>query len=251
MKPIIGIIGPRCYDKDNPFKNKTTFNDNFSKRIVEAGGIPIGILFPFEKFNEDLLNLCDGLIFQGGPHLGSSHICAMHYAYKHKIPVLGICLGMQTMAGYEWYLKKFPNELSYEQIEKNFKYEDEKEYLYDKDGHDNLNLFNINKIDMCKHEVVLSKNSKLCNIFKNKIIDMPSLHKSVVKEDLFKDSIFNATGYTKDGIIEVLESKNGLMIGVQFHPELEDKNLILFKEFINMCKFDKKTINTYNITHKK
>ena len=28
--------------------------------------------------NEEEMKMCDGLIIQGGPHLGSSHICALH-----------------------------------------------------------------------------------------------------------------------------------------------------------------------------
>ena len=239
MKPVIGIIGPRRFNKTDPFECQTRFVDNFAKRIIEAGGIPVGLFFPSEKFNKDILDLCDGLIFQGGPHLGSSHICAMHYAYMHKIPVLGVCLGMQTMAGYEWYRKNYNDKLSFEDIENNFKYEDESKYLYDKNGHNNLDPFDISKIDVCSHKVILDKNSKLYNIYKDDIYE-PSLHNSMARDEIFEGGIFKIVGRSLDGVIEALECKDSWMIGVQFHPELENKNLKLFKEFIKQCNLTKK-----------
>lgn len=236
MKPIIGIIAPRRKNDIDPFENQTRFVDNFSKRVLEAGGIPIGLLFPDEKFILDELKLCDGLIIQGGPHLGSSHINVMHYAYTNKIPLLGVCLGMQTMAGYEWYRQTYPNKITYKDIEKTFKYSFEENYLYDKEGHNELDPFIIKEIEKCKHEVIITKDSRLYKIYKQEKLNMPSLHKSMSKE-LYNGGIFKVVG-RYNGVIEAIESndKNWWAIGVQFHPELEKENLKLFKTLIKESK---------------
>ena len=245
-KPIIGVLAPRRFDKDDPFECQSRFVDNFPKRIIEAGGIPIGLLFPDENFNEEEMKMIDGLIIQGGPHLGSSHICALHYAYLHKIPVLGVCLGMQAMAGYEWFRQKHLGKIDYDIISKDFSYDDEPNYLYDKVGHNKLDPFNIKDIEKCKHKVFIDKNSRLFDVFQTEVLDMPSLHNSMAREEIFEndDCIFKVTGISDDNVIEVAESKDDWWcVGVQFHPELETENLRLFEKLIEeslKCKFDSK-----------
>ena len=66
MKPIIGIISSRTEEVDRPFMTKTSFNETYPKRIIQAGGIPIGIIFPNNEFNKDVLDICDGFVLQGG-----------------------------------------------------------------------------------------------------------------------------------------------------------------------------------------
>ena len=53
MKPVIGIISTRTKEEDRPFMTKTAFNETYPKRIIEAGGIPVGVIFPDGKFNTD------------------------------------------------------------------------------------------------------------------------------------------------------------------------------------------------------
>ena len=88
-KPIIGMISPRTINDDSPFKNYTKFVNTYPQMIIKAGGIPIGIVFPDGKFNNEYMDLCDGFIFQGGPTIESSHICAIHYALEKNKPILG------------------------------------------------------------------------------------------------------------------------------------------------------------------
>ena len=52
-KKIIGLIGPRCENKNNPFLTYTKFIDNYAQKIKEAGALAIGIIFPKNIFSED------------------------------------------------------------------------------------------------------------------------------------------------------------------------------------------------------
>lgn len=235
-KPIIGIISSRSEDS-NPFLTKTSFNETYVKRIIEAGGIPIGIIFPNDEFNTDVLDLCDGFVMQGGLNIYSSNINTVHYAFLNKKPILGICMGFQTMAGYE-YLRNRYGMFTYKDVSSFFKPEDEVDFIEKKTGHDELNPFCLSKIEKSKHMVLLDKNSKLANIFEKTYLNMPSVHSWCVKDDVFvKNTIYKVVGRSDDNI-EAIESvtSNWWAIGVQFHPELEEDNLNLFKSLVNEAK---------------
>lgn len=236
-KPIIGIISSRSEDS-NPFLTKTSFNETYVKRIIEAGGIPIGIIFPNDEFNTDVLDLCDGFVMQGGLNIYSSNINTVHYAFLNKKPILGICMGFQTMAGYEYLRGKY-GMFTYKDVSSFFKPEDEVDFIEKKTGHDELNPFCLSKIEKSKHMVLLDKNSKLANIFEKTYLNMPSVHSWCVKDDVFvKNTIYKVVGRSDDDNIEAIESvtSNWWAIGVQFHPELEEDNLDLFKSLVNEAK---------------
>ena len=237
-KPIIGIISNREEVLDRPFLTKTSFNETYVKRIIEAGGIPIGIIFPNDEFNTDVLDLCDGFVMQGGLNIYSSNINTVHYAFLNKKPILGICMGFQTMAGYE-YLRNRYGMFTYKDVSSFFKPEDEIDFIEKKTGHDELNPFYLSKIEKSKHMVLLDKNSKLANIFEKTYLNMPSVHSWCVKDDVFvKNTIYKVVGRSDDDNIEAIESvtSNWWAIGVQFHPELEEDNLDLFKSLVNEAK---------------
>lgn len=238
-KPIIGIIAPRKINSERAFENYTKFISNFPKRVLEAGGTPIGMLFPEGKFIKEEADLCDGFIIQGGRDIESTGINVINYAIKNKKPVLGVCLGMQTMAGYEWIITQLGDNPTYEMVDNFYKVEMEDKILKFESNHDKVDPFYMKDIEKSKHDVLLNKQSRLYEIYNNDIIKVPSIHKQAVKDYLFDNSsYFKITGKTNDEVIEVLESKNPdlWIVGVQFHPELESKNTILFKSLIDEAK---------------
>ena len=83
-KPIIGMISPRNTKEDKPFDNYTKFINTYPKRIIEAGGIPIGLVFPSGNFEIEQAELCDGFVLQGGPIIESYQINAIKYAIDKK-----------------------------------------------------------------------------------------------------------------------------------------------------------------------
>ena len=245
MKPVIGIISTRVEESDRPFVTKTNFNETYPKRIIEAGGIPVGIIFPNNEFSADALDLCDGFVFQGGSTIYSSNINAVHYALQKEKPILGICMGMQTMVGYEWVRSEFGSDIpTYNEISSFFKPEDEDNFLCLKDGHDNLNPFYLSQIEKSKHEILLDKNSNLTAIFNTTYLNMPSVHSFSAKDKILESPhqhIFKVVGRSCDGNMEAIESTNPnwWAIGVQFHPELEEENLPLFEALVSEAKVKK------------
>lgn len=147
-------------------------------------------------------------------------------------------MGFQTMAGYEYLRSKY-GMFTYKDVSSFFKPEDEVDFIEKKTGHDELNPFCLSKIEKSKHMVLLDKNSKLANIFKKTYLNMPSVHSWCVKDDVFvKNTIYKVVGRSEDDNIEAIESvtSNWWAIGVQFHPELEEDNLDLFKSLVNEAK---------------
>lgn len=237
-KPIIGMISPRAIKEDSPFDNYTKFINTYPKRIIEAGGIPIGLVFPNGKFEIDQMDLCDGYILQGGPIIESPQINTIKYAIDKQKPIVGICLGMQTMAGYNWVYNELGN-TTYNEIENFFKPEYEDFFLEKREGHNYLDPFYLSQIEKSKHNINIDKDSRLYEIYKINTISEPSLHIFVAKNDTFDNSkLFKVVGKAEDGTIEAIEGldPNHFMIGVQFHPELESQNLQLFKKLVKEAK---------------
>lgn len=236
----IGIVAGRTIEKGRPFKDKLSFVNNFTKRIDECGAIPYGVLFPDGKFKEEYLDIYDGFFFHSGPHIHSYQLMILHYAITNNKPVLGICLGSQVIGTYSYVIDNLKNqnkEVNYENIFDFFEPIKDQENLYMNKvkGHDPCPKFYEKNIEDSKHEIILEENSIIYDIFKTKKIKMPSLHKWVLKNS---GQEFKTTGISNDGLIEVVEYKNKdkFILGVQFHAELEEKNLILFKRFIEEVK---------------
>lgn len=204
MKPIIGIIGKY---ETLPSKNKIIYSyKEIINKIIKSNGIPIQINI-LNNINDikTVINNIDGIIIQGGDNYTKEEIELIKYIHQIDKPLLGICLGMQTMAiTFNGKLKK-------------------------------IKSVNHNKT----HEVLINKNSKIYEILKKDVIKVNSRHKYKVSE-----TKLNITGYSKDNIIEIIEDpKKIFFIGLQWHPESldNDESKKIFDYFINISK--KKKIN--------
>ena len=117
MKPIIGIIGNEDYSYLN--RNSIGVFENYRKAIIKYGGIPILILPPQEINYHEIslrdcpnltvkekdilttqLKLCSGILIPGGCKIFEYHKFICDYCNKNNMPLLGICMGMQTMCNY-------------------------------------------------------------------------------------------------------------------------------------------------------
>ena len=144
----IGIIGRKNDDK-------ITFNKEIIDVIKKYDFIPLGIIVDFENNSDNefiktkpLIDLCSGIVLQGGSDYYDIDIIITKYLHKNNIPTLGICLGMQTMA------------MAF---------------------NGNMGDINNHKSDkLYVHSVDINKNSKLYDILKKDKIMVNSRHKSYI-----------------------------------------------------------------------
>ena len=141
---MIGIVSRKDYTPTK--KEAYVVYSAINYVIKNYHEIGIGILPNNFLEITNVLNLCDGVILQGGDDFTNLDLDIVAYLHKHNIPTLGICLGMQTMA-----------------------------YLF------NGSLIRVSNHDNNNHQVII-KNSK---IYQDRIINVNSRHHDgVLKTDL-------------------------------------------------------------------
>lgn len=223
MKPIIGIVA-RPNTSNTP-RSIFYINKEINDAIIRNGGTSIVILPPVleeligknidntlqlteEQFEEikRIIDMCDGIICPGGNDFYDYDLRIIEYCHKINKPLLGICLGMQTMSClFNGKMKDFNN----------LNHKSEEKYV---------------------HKVKIDKNSKLYNILKKEYVEVNSRHKSYIG-----NTNLDVSGISDDNIIEAVEDKNKkFFIGVQWHPEsmieydINENNI--FSNFINSCR---------------
>lgn len=202
MKKKVGVLV-------RPNLDRFTINRELSDKICEYDCIPIGIIptcdegkMSDESYQDmiDLISLCDGVILQGGTDFYDYDLKTVKYLYEHDIPVLGICLGMQTMGCV--YNGKLMDVVSNDHY-----------YLVD-----------------YVHPIAIKEDSKLYSILNKKTIIVNSRHhQQIVGTDLKVSATYN-------NVIEAVEDPSKkFFIGVQWHPESidDDNSKALFQAFFN------------------
>lgn len=219
-KPIIGIVAKHY--KGNDTMPDTFIRDEMKQAIFDNNAIAIGILPPnFEKisctteyeFNSiekeniiEQINLCDGIILQGGLFSDKYETFIAKYCYEKNIPILGICAGNNNIVrGVNGKVNR-NSELPHNSKEK---------YV---------------------HEIEINPKSLLFKIIQKEKVMVNSRHTSFIE----KTSLLISAN-SPDGIIEAVEcSTKTFYMGLQFHPESlykTDENMnSIFKYFINICK---------------
>ena len=225
MTPVIGITATLKQDVDcvaeRPLGKFVRADLDYVEGVAEAGGVPV-VLPPVVGVRgaEALLEGLDGLLLSGGsdldpgyygespvPELGVTlperdafEMALLEHALRRKIPILGICRGMQVLnvaLGGTLY-QDLPSQMDHMVLL----------------GH---------RQETPKwqptHEVEVDGGSKVAEILGADELKVNSYHHQAIKE---LASGLVAVAYAPDGVIEAVESgdlSKRWVIGVQWHAE--------------------------------
>ncbi len=225
MVPVIGITATLKQDVDcvaeRPLGRFVRADLDYVEGVAEAGGVPV-VLPPVVGVRgaEALLDGMDGLLLSGGsdldpgyygerpvPELGITiperdafEMALLEHALRQKIPILGICRGMQVLnvaLGGTLY-QDLPSQMDHMVLL----------------GH---------RQETPKwqptHEVEVDGGSKVAEILGTDELKVNSYHHQAIKE---LASGLIAVAHAPDGVIEAVESgdlSKRWAIGVQWHAE--------------------------------
>lgn len=209
--PVIGIT-TYGRNKANEFCLQTAYID----AVRSAGGVPI-LLPPGDEHPDIVLSLLDGLILGGGGDIAPALYQGEHHpqvysvdherdafeltlakiAIESELPILGICRGLQvlTVAGGGDLIVHVPDlfgrEVTHRMEEPN---------------------------RPAQHEVVLTSDSRLLEMFKLDTVTVTSWHHQAVRS--LPDN-WRLAAHAPDGVIEAIEHESHpWAVAVQWHPEM-------------------------------
>jgi|GEM_PF-128308 len=232
-KVIVGIVPTSSvFTTENPYQDKYSFVNGYSKKIIKNGGIPVGILLNDDKLDTEILELCDAFLIQGGNKVHKYIYEIIYYALKNNKPLLGICLGAEAIDIFSVILDRINiNSLAsideiidiYKQLK-----EENEGTLLKKIPSPNIHgdiIVNRNNISEARHDIEILSSSILYSIYKTNKLNVVSLHSYDFKH-VGKD--FTISAKASDGVCEAIEynDDNYFILGVHFHPELEENDLI-------------------------
>ncbi len=213
-KPVVGIPIPLDYfDREPLWGNSGGYRAVVEiVEAIETAGGSAQLLFPGLD-----APVIDALILPGGGDVDPSHygqtarpeLADLDPAFDHfqldwarrafesKLPVLGICRGMQVMnvaAGGTLF-----------------------QHLASSDTH----FPDAARLDASLrpepvHEVTLAQNSRLAQIVGSQNARVNSLHHQAIDQ---LAPLFQASAWAEDGLVEAFERADAWQVGVQFHPE--------------------------------
>lgn len=237
MKKIIGISANQITINKGPFKGhkQSSLNQAYISAVEAAGGIPI--LLPITEDLDKIkpyMEMIDGLLLSGGQDISpllfneqprpklqevllkrdlfESQL--IEEAMEKDIPILALCRGHQllnvALGG------SLHQDLSYTETEVFKHYQNQEPHTV-------------------SHEVKLTSNSILYDIFKSHRIGVNSYHHLAIKD--IAEGLM-VTAVSEDGIIEGVEHVNKeFVVGVQWHPEMmassDEDMAMLFKAFVD------------------
>ncbi|RKZ33275.1 gamma-glutamyl-gamma-aminobutyrate hydrolase family protein [bacterium] len=235
--PKIGLtIGYQAPDKVE-FLHRKSFEylkESYIERVKSAGGLPV--LLPNIPENvDDYLAYIDGLLLTGGldvaPSLyGEERISdtvrlasgrrdefeqrIVVAAVEKGIPVFGICRGFQMV------IVAMGGTL----------YQDVSER-----EHTGKHTRDPETKERANHSVSIVRDSILYRILGSDRIIVNSSHHQIAKD---VPDMFRVSAYADDGVFEGVETEDGRLIAVQWHPEeMENRNAsALFEYLVNSAK---------------
>ena len=230
MKAIIGIV-PKgdLFDQEKSNMSDTyTLGNNYIKRVQEAGGVPVGIAPVDGWILQDVLDMCDGFIVQGGKDYYPYHFQIVHHAVVTGKKYLGICMGMQVIHSY-FMLRHVVENRGYEGdlVQAIWELYNDPERTFDTlgnvEGH-RSQFAPRGREDDVKHEVRVVSDTLLHQLTGREMLRGATFHNYCI---LTENCRLKVNAWSADGVAEGVEYENNIL-GVQFHPEVDDKLKELF-----------------------
>lgn len=226
MDTLVGVLSPaRMFRQDNPRRDEYRFGNNYGNRIYDLGGIPLGILPSDGRVSEKVLDKFDSFLICGGSKFWPHHLQVVHHAYTTGKPLLGICLGMQSIY-YYFHVREYM-ELHGRRNDDLFAVFQEiramEGKLPDVTGHDLEHIRG--REDETKQLVRLLPGSHVHRLMGTDTIRAGSFHVHCIPPD--PPAPIAVTGWAEDGTVDVIECGEKIL-GVQFHPEIDRELLPLF-----------------------
>jgi len=233
MGKIIGVV-PAAILGDQALSNMNDYYkvcNNYAKRVLEAGCVPIGMAPVDYWLTEEALDLCDGFIVQGGDEFYAYHFQVIHHAITHGKRYLGICLGQQLIYVY-LELKRRVEERGYEGdlIKAICAYLEEQGPNFSVQekipGHRSESMPRGNE-DVAKHDVNIVPGTLLHRVLGRDTMRIASFH-DLNTPPTQKLVTINAWSAKGDGVVEGTEYGENIL-GVQGHPEVDELLPELFR----------------------
>lgn len=238
--PIVGISSSLLKDKDGTFPGyeRTYLNYDYVNAIISTKATPL--ILPFHNDKEILkrqVDCVDAIILSGGydinpliykkeplpllgeilPRRDEYELNLLSYAIEKKIPILGICRGLQLINVY--FGGTLLQDMSYK-----------KENL--------IKHFQGHSPQLATHTIKIEKDSLLYKIYQTNTAYVNSFHHQAIE---FLGNNLYPSAKSLDGIIEAIEHREyPFLLGVQWHPEMLFENdkasKNIFKTFIESIK---------------
>lgn len=229
MKKRIGIV-PKSVLFDMTQGNGSDvyhLGNNYCKRVAEAGAIPLCVTPVDNWVPEESLAMYDGYVVQGGSDYYPYHFQIVHDAVTNHKPYLGICLGEQLLYAY-FALRQMVQEQGGDPVKAICDLLEERgpsfSVLERVPGHRNPFPARGNE-DAAKHDVSVVPGTMLHRLLGRATVRAASFHDLNVPP---AQKLLTVNAWSADGAVEGVEYADH-MLGVQFHPEIDDQLPEIFK----------------------